>query len=70
MLTLIGAAYHHEKRMMIVSESIDPAKFDNFLEYITSSHIVKDQPFGQKKIRTPEGKMIETLNGDDTTSNF
>lgn len=45
-----------------VRQRIDPTKLDNFLEFITSSHIVKDLPFGQKKIRTPKGKIIETPN--------
>lgn len=45
-----------------VRQRMDPAKLDNFLEFITSFHIVKDLPFGQKKIRTSKGKIIGTPN--------
>jgi len=41
---------------------MDPGKFDSFLDYRSSSRIVKDLPFGQRKIQSSKGKLIETPN--------
>ena len=45
-----------------VRQRMDPSKLDNFLDFITSSHIVKDLPFGERKIKTSNGKIVETPN--------
>ncbi|CAC5403616.1 unnamed protein product [Mytilus coruscus] len=45
---------HHRQRM-------DPPKLDIFLDFITSSHIIKDLPFGDK-MRLSSGKITETHN--------
>ncbi|XP_071150590.1 uncharacterized protein [Mytilus edulis] len=46
---------HHRQKM-------DPHKPDSFLDFITSSHIIKDLPFGERKMRLSSGKIIETPN--------
>lgn len=33
-----------------------------FLDFITSSHIIKDLPFGERKLRLSNGKVVETPN--------
>ncbi|CAC5360406.1 unnamed protein product [Mytilus coruscus] len=45
---------HHRQKM-------DPPKLDIFLDFITSSHIIKDLPFGDK-MRLSSGKITETHN--------
>lgn len=41
---------------------IDPKKLDNFLTFITSSHVVQDLPFGQKYLTLSTGEVLETPN--------
>jgi len=35
-----------------VRQRMDPGKLDSLLNYKSSSHIMKDLPFGQRKIQT------------------
>ena len=46
----------------ITRNRMDEQKLDSFLEYITSSHIIKDLPFGQQKLKLSNGTTIETPN--------
>ena len=41
---------------------MDLEKLDNFMEFITSPHIVKDLPYGEKKIKLSTGETISTSN--------
>jgi hypothetical protein len=41
-------------------QRMDPHKLDIFLDFITSSHIIKDLPFGERKLRLSNGKVVET----------
>ncbi|XP_071126479.1 uncharacterized protein [Mytilus edulis] len=41
---------------------MDHAKLDSFLDFITSSHVIKDLPFGERKLKLQDGKKIETPN--------
>lgn len=41
---------------------MNPVQLYIILDYITSSHIIKDLPFGQRKLNTSDGKMIDTPN--------
>lgn len=43
-------------------QRMDPHKLDIFLDFITSSHIIKDLPFGERKLRLSNGKVVETPN--------
>ncbi|CAG2256851.1 unnamed protein product [Mytilus edulis] len=50
-----------------LSQSITDRKWTHtslilFLDFITSSHIIKDLPFGERKMRLSSGKIIETPN--------
>ncbi|CAC5407841.1 unnamed protein product [Mytilus coruscus] len=40
----------------------DTRKLDFFLNFITSSHVIKDLPFGERKLKLQDGKKIETPN--------
>ena len=41
---------------------VDFAKVDHFLDFITSSHIVQDMPFGEKMLKLSAGEVIKTPN--------
>ena len=41
---------------------VDFAKVDHFLDFITSSHIVQDMPFGEKMLKLSTGEVIKTPN--------
>lgn len=41
---------------------MDPVKLDNFLDFITSEHIVRDLPFGERKIKMSDGSVMELPN--------
>ena len=45
-----------------LGQRMDPHKLDIFLDFITSSHIIKDLPFGERKLRLSNGKVVETPN--------
>ena len=39
-------------------ERVDSAKVDHFLDFVTSSHIIQDLPFGTKNIKLDSGEEI------------
>ncbi|CAC5368627.1 unnamed protein product [Mytilus coruscus] len=41
---------------------MDHAKLDSFMDFITSSHVIKDLPFGERKLKLQDDKKIETPN--------
>ena len=43
-------------------QRMDPTKLDSFLDFITSSHILKDLPFGERTMKLSDGRKIETPN--------
>ena len=43
-------------------EKVDPAKLDHFLDFVTSSNIVQDLPFGRKTLTLSSGKKIDIPN--------
>ena len=43
-------------------QKMDPIKLDNFLDFITSEHIVRDLPYGERKVRMSNGSVIEMPN--------
>ncbi|XP_052075888.1 uncharacterized protein LOC127713978 [Mytilus californianus] len=43
-------------------QRMDPSKLDNFLDFITSSHIIKDLPFGERKLKLADGRSVDTPN--------
>ena len=42
--------------------SVYYAQVDHFLNFITSSHVVQDQPFGEKMLKLSTGEVIKTTN--------
>lgn len=38
------------------------ASLDHFVDFITSSHIIKDIPFGQKRLKLESGEVIQIPN--------
>ena len=57
--TTQGCALPPPKKV-ITRNRMDQQKLDSFLEYITSSHIIKDIPFGQQKLKLSNGTTLET----------
>ena len=43
-------------------ERVDSARVDHFLDFVTSSHIIQDLPFGTKNIKLDSGEVIEIPN--------
>ena len=43
-------------------ERVDSARVDHFLDFVTSSHITQDLPFGTKNIKLDSGEVIEIPN--------
>ncbi|XP_076081164.1 uncharacterized protein LOC143052084 [Mytilus galloprovincialis] len=43
-------------------QRMDPVKLDNFLDFITSSHVVRDLPYGERKIKMSDGSVHEMPN--------
>ena len=41
---------------------VDYAQVDHFLNFITSSHVVQDLPFGEKMLKLSTGEVIKTPN--------
>ncbi|VDI62081.1 Hypothetical predicted protein [Mytilus galloprovincialis] len=41
---------------------MDPIKLDNFLDFITSKHMVCDLPYHESKVRMSNGSVIEMSN--------
>lgn len=53
---IIGAALPVPERV-IFRQRIDPQKLDVFLDYITSSNVVRDLPYGEKKLKLSDGTV-------------
>ncbi|KAK3083376.1 hypothetical protein FSP39_021062, partial [Pinctada imbricata] len=43
-------------------DRIDANSLDHFIDYITSSHVIKDLPFGQKTLKLDSGEVITIPN--------
>ncbi|CAC5403286.1 unnamed protein product [Mytilus coruscus] len=41
---------------------MDPEKLSNFLDFITSSHIIKDLPFGERHLKLSSGEVMDAPN--------
>ena len=41
---------------------IDDVRLDHFLEFVTSTHVIQDLPFGQRYLRLSNGSVLETPN--------
>ena len=54
-----GAAMTYQP---LVRVRVERQKFDHFLSFITSPHLVQDLPFGQNMLTLPLGKTIEIPN--------
>ncbi|XP_063436493.1 uncharacterized protein LOC134717925 [Mytilus trossulus] len=50
------------QEMKQMREKIDPCQLEPFLDFITSSHIIKDLPFGERKLKLSTGDIICTPN--------
>ncbi|CAG2248591.1 unnamed protein product [Mytilus edulis] len=50
------------QEMKQTREKIDPCQLEPFLDFITSSHIIKDLPFGERKLKLSTGEIISTPN--------
>ena len=46
----------------VIRQKMDPVKLDSFLDFITSEHIVRDLPFGERKVRLSDGTVMEMPN--------
>ena len=43
-------------------ERVAPEKLDHFLDFVTSSHIIQDLPFGMKHIKLSSGEVLDVPN--------
>ncbi|VDI59773.1 Hypothetical predicted protein [Mytilus galloprovincialis] len=43
-------------------QKMDPMKLDSFLEFITSPHIIRDLPYGEKKLKLSDGTVQNVPN--------
>nr|XP_034313671.1 uncharacterized protein LOC117684677 isoform X2 [Crassostrea gigas] len=41
---------------------MDPVKLDSFLDFITSPHVIRDLPYGERKIKLTDGTVYEMPN--------
>lgn len=41
---------------------MDPVKLDSFLDFITSPHVIRDLPYGERKIKLSDGTVYEMPN--------
>ena len=41
---------------------IEPVKFEQFVSFITSPHVIQDVPFGEKLLKLSTGEIIKTPN--------
>ena len=46
----------------IPRSKIDNCQLDHFIDFITSSHVVKDLPYGMKTLKLTTGEMVEVPN--------
>ena len=54
-----GAPVPHIKH---VREKVDVGVLESFIDFITSSHVIKDLPFGHKTLKLTSGEIISTPN--------
>ena len=47
---------------MNVRQRMDPSKLDHFLDFITSPHVIRDLPYGERKMRMSDGSVQEMPN--------
>ena len=52
----VGAPVSEEKQ---TKERVDDSKLDHFLDFITSSHTIKDLPFGEKTLTLSTGELLQ-----------
>ena len=45
-----------------IRQKMDPLKLSSFLDFITSSHIIKDLPFGEKRLKLSSGEVMDVPN--------
>ena len=45
-----------------IRQKRDPLKLSSFLDFITSSHIIKDLPFGEKRLKLSSGEVMDVPN--------
>ncbi|XP_076082469.1 uncharacterized protein LOC143053552 [Mytilus galloprovincialis] len=43
-------------------QTVEPERIESFVDFITSSEVIKDMPFGEKKMKLSSGKVIPTPN--------
>lgn len=43
-------------------ERVSPESLEHFIDFITSSHIIKDIPFGQRTLKMESGEVLEIPN--------
>ncbi|XP_076086616.1 uncharacterized protein LOC143057233 isoform X2 [Mytilus galloprovincialis] len=53
----VGAPVAREKQ---TRGRVDDAKLEHFLDFITSSHVIKDLPLGEKTLTLSSGELIQT----------
>ena len=58
----VGAGLTVQSEAKQIREKVDPAKIDHFLDFITSSTIVQDLPFGRKTLTLSSGTQIDIPN--------
>ena len=58
----VGAGLPVQPAAKHTREKVDPAKLDHFLDFVTSSNIVQDLPFGRKTLTLSSGKKIDIPN--------
>lgn len=46
----------------VTRERVAPEKLDHFLDFVTSSHIIQDLPFGMKHIKLSSGEVLDVPN--------
>ncbi|XP_061170628.1 uncharacterized protein LOC133180030 [Saccostrea echinata] len=53
----VGAPVPHEKQ---AREKVDSSKLEHFLDFVTSSQVIKDLPLGEKTLTLTTGELIQT----------
>lgn len=43
-------------------QTVEPERIESFVDFIISSEVIKDMPFGEKKMKLSSGKVIPTPN--------
>ena len=47
------------KKTKQTREKFDTDQLEHFIDFITSGHIIKDQPFGEKTLKLTNGEIIK-----------